>query len=181
MKATCGPQRAVELLRVEHDSVRALIDELTDEEMLRPDTVNGLFADLPSFKDLLAHLTTYEALALKSLHAWQRGERHPVSDVLDALRSPSRSVELHTGGIMARRDHSLAQVLEEWEHFQAAIVEAIAALDEDAWRSPPPWPTREAIDLGGMLEEIIVAPPRPLYRHLPVHVPNSAAYVRSLR
>jgi hypothetical protein len=32
-----------------------------------------------------------------------------------------------------------------------------------------------------MLEEIIVTPPRPLYRHLPVHIPDSSEYIRSLR
>ncbi len=181
MRASVAPQRAVQLLQVEHDSVRALIDELNDAEMLQRDTIIGLVADRPSFKDLLAHLTTYEALALKALRVWQRGERHLVSDIMDSMRSPTRSVELHAGGILARRDHSLAQVLAEWEQFQAAITEAIADLDEDAWRRPPPWPTREAIDLGGMLEEIIVAPPRPLYRHLPVHIPDSAEFIRALR
>ena len=138
-----------------------------------------LFADQHcSFKDLLAHLTVYEALALQALQAWQRGERHPVSDI---MRSPARSLELHYGGISARSDHSLAQVLDEWEQIQAGLVDGIAALSEEEWRSAPHWPTREALDLGGMLEEIIVTPPRPLYRHLPVHVPDSAAYIRSLR
>ena len=180
MKATVTPQRAAQLLQVEHDSVRELIDELDADEMTRPDTVHhGFFADqLCSFKDLLAHLTVYESLALEALQAWQRGERHPVSDI---MRSPARSLELHYGGISARSGHSLAQVLDEWERIQAGLVDAIAAFSEEEWRSPPSWPTREALDLGGMLEEIIVTPPRPLYRHLPVHVPDSAAYIRSLR
>ena len=180
MRATVTPQRAAQLLQVEHDSVRELIDELQPDEMTRPDTVHhGFFADQHcSFKDLLAHLTVYEALALEALQAWQRGERHPVSDI---MRSPARSLELHYDGISARSDHSLAQVLDEWEQIQAGLVEAIAAFSEEEWRSAPSWPTREALDRGGMLEEIIVTPPRPLYRHLPVHVPDSAAYIRSLR
>ena len=70
-------------------------------------------------------------------------------------------------------------MLDEWEQIQAGLVDGIAALSEEEWRSAPSWPTREALDLGGMLEEIIVTPPRPLYRHLPVHVPDSAAYIRS--
>ena len=79
MRATVTPQRAAQLLQVEHDSVRELIDELQPDEMTRPDTVHhGFFADQHcSFKDLLAHLTVYEALALEALQAWQRGERHP--------------------------------------------------------------------------------------------------------
>ena len=180
MKATCGPQRAVELLRVEHKAVRELIEALGEEEMTRPDTIrHGMYADQQlSFKDLLAHLICYEALALEAMAAWQRGERH---EAVDIMRSPQRSHELHYSGIEDRRDHSLAQVLAEWERCHAGLEAAIAALDEEQWHSPPPWPTRAAEDLGGMVEEIIVTPPRPYYRHLPVHVPDSAEYIRSLR
>lgn len=180
MLATVTPQRAAALLREEHDAVRRLIDELDAEEMTRPDTVHhGFYADQHcSFKDLLAHLITYEALSLEALQAWQRGEAHPVNAI---MRSPTRSRELHYGGIEARRGHSLEQVLAEWERCQAALVAAIDALGEEEWRSAPSWPTSEAQDLGGTLQEILVTPPRPLYRHLPVHVPDSAAYIRSLR
>ena len=46
MRATVTPQRAAQLLQVEHDSVRELIDELQPDEMTRPDTVHhGFFAD----------------------------------------------------------------------------------------------------------------------------------------
>lgn len=180
MKATVGPQRAVELLRVEHNAVREIIDELSEEEMTRPDTIRyGMYADQRlSFKDLLAHLICYEALALAAMAAWQRGERH---QAIDVMRSPARSHSLHYSGIADRSEHSLAQVLDEWERCHAGLEDAIAALDEDQWRSPAPWPEGEPLDLGGMVEEIIVTPPRPFYRHLPVHVPDSAEYIRSLR
>ena len=180
MRATVGPQRAAQLLLVEHEAVRALIDELDEEEITRADTIRyGLYADQRcSFKDLLAHLITYEALALEALQAWQRGEGHPVSDI---MRSPTRSRELHYSGIETRSGHNLSQVLAEWERCQAGIVAAIDSLSEAEWRSAPPWSSGDALDLGGMLEEILVAPPRPLYRHLPVHIPDSAAYIRSLR
>ena len=49
------------------------------------------------------------------------------------------------------------------------------------WGSAPAFALNEATDLGGMIEGILVLPPRPMYRHLPVHVPNAAQYIRSLR
>ena len=44
-----------------------------------------------------------------------------------------------------------------------------------------PWADGQDTDLGGMIEGILVLPPRPKYRHLPVHVPDTRAYMRSLR
>ena len=42
-------------------------------------------------------------------------------------------------------------------------------------------PTTTTATWGGMIEGILVLPPRPMYRHLPVHIPDAARYVRSLR
>ena len=42
-------------------------------------------------------------------------------------------------------------------------------------------PSADDSDLGGMIEDILVLPPRPMYRHLPVHIPDAARYIRSLR
>lgn len=180
MRATVGRDVALKNLEAEHAAVRELIEALADAEMTRPDTIEyGLYADQAlSFKDLLAHLITYEAYSLEALDAWKRGEAHWI---IDAMRSPAGSREVHYGGIEARRAHPLPAVLAEWEHTQAALMDAIRALTDAEWRSPAPFPTREPLDLGGMLEIILVAPPRPVYRHLPVHIPDSQAYIRRLR
>jgi hypothetical protein len=180
MRATVDRDTALELLDEEHSAVRALIDELTDEEKTRPDTIEyGLYPDQElSFKDLLAHLICYEAYALEAIDAWRQGEKHWISD---AMRSPARSREVHYEGIECRRPMSLEAVLEEWERTQGNLMAAIRSIGDEAWRSPAPYPTSEPTDLGGMLEAILVAPPRPMYRHLPVHIPDSDTYVRKLR
>ena len=49
------------------------------------------------------------------------------------------------------------------------------------WRSAPSFADADDSDLGGMIEDILVLPPRPMYRHLPVHIPDAARYIRSLR
>lgn len=180
MLATVDPQTALRLLGVEHAAVREVIAVLTDEEMLYPDTIRyGLYPEQKlSFKDLLAHLITYEAYSLECVAEWRQGRKHPILDTL-ATAEGSRSV--HFGGIAARADKSLAAVLDEWEQTQASLEQMFAKFNEEEWRSPAPYPTDEPTDLGGMLEEILVSPPRPMYRHLPVHVPDSQAYIASLR
>lgn len=180
MRASVDPETAVRLLHEEHHAVRKLIDNLTDEEMTRPDTIRyGLYPDQElSFKDLLAHLTTYEAYALEALEAWQNDEKHWISD---AMQSAEGSRNVHYGGIEERRLKSLEEMIEEWDQIQLELVETLADLNENEWRSPAPYPTDEPTDLGGMLEAILVAPPRPMYRHLPVHIPDSDTYVQSLR
>jgi hypothetical protein len=180
MKATASRETTLKQLAIEHDEVRALITALTEDEMTRPDTIEyGLFADQElSFQDLLAHLITYEAYAIETIEAWLRGQKHPV---IDAMLSPSAARRIHYAGIEDRRGRSLAQILQEWETTQANLMVAIERLSDVDWTGPAPFPSATPIDLGGALEIILVAPPRPLYRHLPVHIPNADAYLRKLR
>ena len=180
MLASVDKSTALELLDVEHAAVRALIGELTAEEMTLPDTIRyGLYADQElSFKDLLAHLITYEAYALEALVAWLQGEAHWISD---AMTSPIGGRQVHYGGIAVRRSLTLVEVLDEWQQTVDDLMDAIRKLSDDEWRSPAPYPVDEPTDLGGMLEAILVAPPRPMYRHLPVHIPDAEVYIESLR
>ena len=178
MRASVNPTTAADLLDVEHAAVRALIDELTDAEMTHPDTIRyGLYPDQEcSFKDLLAHLVCYEVFALEALAEWRRGKEHWILDALE-----TRGREIHFAGIEDRRHSTLAEQLAEWERVQNAVTQAIRNISEQEWCGLAPYEDGESTDLGGMLERIIVAPPRPMYRHLPVHIPDSEAYIRSLR
>jgi hypothetical protein len=180
MQASVSREQALELLELEHETVRALIDELSDEEMTRPDTIRyGLYPDQKcSFKDLLAHLITYEKYSLDALAAWQNGDKHPVCD---QIRTAAGGREIHYGGIAERAATPLKGVLDEWEQTQAQLKDSIRALPADAWNEAAPYAANEPTDLGGMLEVILVAPPRPMYRHVPVHIPDSDDYIRSLR
>lgn len=180
MLASVERSEALRLLKVEHESVGSLVNALTEEEMIRPDTIQyGMYADQEvSFKDLLAHLITYEAYALEAIEAWKQGNKHPV---IDRMADYRESVRIHYDGIAVRADMSLQAVLDEWETTRTRLEETFAAMTDKQWREPAPYATHEPTDLGGMLEPILVAPPRPMYRHLPVHIPNADAYIRSLR
>lgn len=178
MRATVSRPIALRELAVEHAAVRALTDALTPEEMLLPDTVEyGLYSDQHlSFKDLLAHLVTYEAMTVAMMAAWARGIKHPG---IEAMRDYRESVRIHYGGIAERRDLPLPQVLDEAETTRTALMQAIRDTSDEAWHAP--FPTEPGLDLGGAVEIILVAPPRPPYRHLPVHVPDCDAYIRKLK
>ncbi|MCY4465739.1 MAG: hypothetical protein OXE46_09410 [Chloroflexi bacterium] len=180
MRATITEKEALRLLRIEHQAVAALISSLRDEEMTRGDTIrHGLYADQRcSFKDLLAHLICYEAFTLAAIDDWQHGRQHWV---IDAVRDPRQSRDMHYGGISERAGLSLDEQLDEYRRVSAALETRIAALSEADWRSEPAFSMPRRINLGGMIESVMVTPPRPMYRHLPVHVPDAADYIRSLR
>ncbi len=180
MRATVERDEALRLLRIEHRSVEALIAELTDEEMTRRDSIrHGLYYDQEcSFKDLLAHLICYEQYALEAIDSWQSGRKHWA---IDALRDPRKSREIHYGGIDERARLSLDEQLAEYRRISAELEGAVAELSDAEWRGSAPYADATGADLGGIIEGIMVMPPRPMYRHLPVHVPDAASYIRSLR
>ena len=180
MRATVERAEALRLLKIEHQAVAALIDELSDEEMSRRDTIrNGLYYDQEcSFKDLLAHLICYEVYTVEAMREWQAGRKHWA---IDAVKDPRRGREIHYGGIAEREHLSLQEQLDEYRQVSTELESAIAGLSEAAWQTAAPYGAGAATDLGGMIEGILVLPPRPMYRHLPVHVPDAKGYIRSLR
>ncbi len=179
MLATIARDAALQQLAIEHAAVRAMIDELSDEEMTRPDTIEyGLYSGQElSFKDLLAHLTTYEVLTLEALESWQRGKKHPA---IDEIRSPPDQYRIHHAGIEDRRHLSLEDMLDQSISTQSTLTAALTQLSDRDWHTSAPFPTPTPLNLGGVIEIILVAPPRPPYRHLPVHIPDTAAYIRKL-
>lgn len=180
MRATVERAEALRLLKIEHQAVEALIAELSEEEMTRGDTIrHGLYYDQEcSFKDLLAHLICYEVYTVEALDEWRAGLKHWA---IDAVNDPRRGREIHYGGIAERARLSLGEQLDEYRQFSGELESAIEALSEADWRMAAPYAEGGATDLGGMIEGILVLPPRPMYRHLPVHVPDARAYIRSLR
>ena len=180
MRATVEREEALRLLRIEHEAVETLIGQLTDEEMTRRDTIqHGMYYDQEcSFKDLLAHLICYEQYTVEAIRDWQNGRQHWA---IAAVKDPRRGREIHYGGINERAHMSLNEQLEEYRRVSAQLETAIAGMSDGDWHAPAPFADGAGTDLGGMIEGIMVLPPRPMYRHLPVHVPDAASYIRNLR
>jgi len=180
MLATISRETALRELAIEHMAVRAMIDELSEEEMTRPNTIEyGLYPNQElSFKDLLAHLTTYEVLTLEAIDLWQRGKKHPA---IDEMQSPPDQYRIHHAGIEDRRHLSLEDMIDQSISTQTTLTATLARLTDRDWHTKAPFQLSDPLNLGGVIEIILVAPPRPPYRHLPVHIPDSAAYIRKLR
>lgn len=180
MRATVEREEALRLLKTEHQAVAALTAELTDEEMTRRDTIqHGMYYDQEcSFKDLLAHLICYEVYTVEAIGEWRKGQKHWA---IEAVQDPRRGREIHYGGIGERAHLSLGEQLDEYRRVSQALEQAISKMSDADWRRAPSFADADEGDLGGMIEGILVLPPRPLYRHLPVHIPDAARYVRSLR
>ncbi len=180
MRATVDREEALRLLKIEYQAVAALIAELTDEEMTRRDTIqHGMYYDQEtSFKDLLAHLICYEVYTVEAIREWRSSRKHWA---IEAVRDPRRGREIHYGGIADRAHLSLEEQLDEYRTVSQALEREIRAMSDADWRSAPSFSSADEGDLGGMIEGILVLPPRPMYRHLPVHIPDAARYIRSLR
>ena len=179
MRATVERNEALRLLQNEHQAVADLMAELTDEEMTRRDTIqHGMYYDQEcSFKDLLAHLICYEVYTVEAISEWRKGRKHWA---IEAVQDARRGREIHYGGIADRAHLSLAEQLDEYRTVSLALEREISAMSDADWRSAPSF-LEEDGDFGGMIEGILVLPPRPMYRHLPVHIPDAAHYIRSLR
>lgn len=180
MLASVDRTEALRLVKIEHAAVQAIIDELTDEEMTRPDTIrHGLYADQQcAFKDLLAHLICYEVYTVEAIDDWNMKAQHWV---IDAMQDPREGQKIHYGGIADRAHLTLQEQLDEYQQVGTQFENKLAELTDAQWREEAFYPANTPTDLGGMIERIIVAPPRPMYRHLPVHVPDVERYIASLR
>lgn len=178
MLATVDRTEALRLLKIEHEAVLELIDTLTEEEMTRPDTIRyGLYSDQRlAFKDLLAHLICYEAYTIEVVNDWKIKAQHWV---IDGIVEEGRKI--HYGGIADRAHLTLAEQVEEVRQVYTTLETTFATLTDAEWRENAFYPTPSPTDLGGIIERIVVAPPRPLYRHLPVHIPDTDAYIAGLR
>lgn len=180
MRATVNRSEALRLLKIEHQSVNTLIRQLNEEEMTRPDTIRyGLYSDQEcSFKNLLAHLVCYEVYTVEAIEDWDIKAQHWI---IDAMQDYRESTRIHYGGIADREQMTLQEQIDEYQQTAKQLECIFANMSDEKWREEAFYPTNEPTDLGGMIERILVAPPRPMYRHLPVHIPNTESYVVGLR
>jgi hypothetical protein len=181
MLATLDRHAALETLADEHFAVRAFLNALSDEEQARPNTIRlGLYPEQQmSIKDLMAHLITWELIALDNLAEWQRGEKPSMTDPARSTYEAGRQINFE--GIAKRYALTPAEVRDELYATQDRLRTAIESLSDTAWTETAPYPTDDEIDLGGLLEEILTAPGKPRFAHFSVHVPDAAQFLATLR
>lgn len=110
-------------LRKSHEDFLQAIEGLTEEEMNEPG-VNGDW----SVKDILSHLTRWEAELVKLL--WQTSQGITPSGL--AISATSEEVdELNARWVQEDRERSLSQVLEDLHGVRKQTIRRVEALSEE--------------------------------------------------
>jgi Protein of unknown function (DUF1706) len=170
-------QRALAELNDGALRIRLLLDPIPDEALAGPGTVAG---GQWSVKDLVGHLATWEALALRTLQEWRAGETPwveqpegvfsaPATGKVDAFNA--RSIEEH-------RAHSMWTVRRWADRTHADLVAAIRDLADVEWMAKATYPTPNGRrrHLASLLGSILGAKSGP-FRHAFDHIPELERFV----
>jgi hypothetical protein len=169
-----GRQEAVDVLQEGHTSIMALADRLSDVDFARPATIGG--GDW-SAQDLVAHLTTWEEMALEALEQWRQGMKPTVETEVFGTEGGVDDVNAKT--VEAKRAHSAEQIREASVGVQETLVQQIGDMSDEEWNGRAPYQTERRRHLFELLGSILGAPKRP-FGHAFAHVEDLRAYVESL-
>ncbi len=143
---------------------------LTTVQLEQPGTIGG--GDW-SARDLLGHLTSWEAHALDALEAWPEGRTAPV---LRDLRTIGLTA-INARTAEADRRRSTAEVIARSDEIHRRLVESVLALGEAAWSEPPTHRSRRSTS--AILGSILGGPGGP-FRHAWAHLPDLERYSTSV-
>ena len=107
-------------LHGEYERFQAGLRCLTDEQMVRPQTIRDW-----SVKDLLAHIIAHEQRALQELSMALRGERMVIDHAaVDAFND---------GAVVASRPYPIEEVRRAWKRSFEAVITAVGGLPESCF------------------------------------------------
>lgn len=165
--------QAIELLEDGHLRVAELVARLGADDLVRRGTIGG---GEWSAKDLVAHLSSWEEIALRTLEDWRRGVRPWIESVFQEDGAVDRLNEENALAWLAAPGDA---VLERFESSHRELTEAIAGLSDDEWTSAATYRTEgEARTLGRLLGGVLGAPDRP-FGHAYAHLQELETYVGS--
>jgi hypothetical protein len=166
-------EQAVEILRDAHGRVTALVARIGEDDLGRRGTIGG---GEWSAKDLVAHLSSWEEIALRSLEDWRRGVRPWIESVYEDDGAVDR---LNAENVLAWLAAPATVVLERFERSHLEITEAIAGTSDGEWTTAASHPTEdETRTLGRLLGGVLGAPDRP-FGHAYAHLKDLETYVES--
>jgi len=170
MRSMPPRDEAVRTLREGHGAVYERLAKLSEDELGRQGAIGAWSAG-----DLIGHLAFWEELALDAIGAW-REERMPR---VEEIFSRSGVDEANAEDLARKRERPPDEVRRAAEETHRELLERLAALSEDDWRSEPPYETEEPRPLGVRLGGILGAPEQP-FGHAFAHLPDLDAYLSSL-
>lgn len=157
---------ALDIIRASRSRLDQLIAPLTDDDVGTPATLGG---GSWSIKDLIGHLTSWEARALRWLES---------SDAMDQRSYPSTD-EFNAAEVQRRADWSLRSVRAEAAAIHQRLIDSIDRFDDDAWLAVVPVPGREPVTRGAVVGRILAGDEHGLFAHDLAHLNDVEAYVRS--
>ena len=174
-------QEAISILEEGNARLHELLDGVSEEHLSREASIGG---GEWSAKDLIAHLATWEELALRSLAEWRRGEVPWVeSDDGPFRRSGTERVDAFNARAVAEnRGLSLEEVRRNSEETHQRLVAEITALSDEEWSAKAFYSTEggRRNRLVTLLGAILGAPKGP-FAHAFAHIPDAEAFVSSVQ
>jgi len=169
MLAVTTREQALGILQGEHTALRDLADGLDREAFVRPATIGG--GDW-SAKDLLAHVTTWEEIALRTIEEWRSGEKPWIE------ATPKNADDINAETVVQKAKMSADDVRAEFERVHAELVGKIRDFTDDEWATESFWEAERATTFGAVLGAVLAAPRRP-FAHVSAHLADLEAYVAS--
>jgi len=165
---------AIQTLDEGREQVDVLFGRLSDDQASRPSTIGG--GDW-SAKDLVAHLETWEAIALQTIGEWRDGVVPSIeetfakgADGVDALNAERYDAKLAL---------TPSEVATQAGETHRALLDEIRHMDDEEWASKAFYETERRTRLGQLLAGVLGAPKRP-FGHAFAHLPDLQAYVESI-
>jgi len=118
------PPSKHELLEVINQSwaeLNEIIDNLSEEQLLQPEAMDDW-----SFKDIMAHITAWEWLAMDRIHAAQTGESLKYPEI----KSDDFANVFNADTFEKNKDRPLSEVVDDFHKAHAGFLAQIEALDE---------------------------------------------------
>jgi hypothetical protein len=177
--AALSRQEALTILEDGHERLLAQFDRLSDDDAVRPGTIGG---GEWSAKDLIGHIATWEALALRSLIEWRSGEMPWVERADGPFSAPTTGKvdAFNAKTVSEKAGAALGEIRADAQKTHRDLIEAIESLSDREWAAKAfyPTPNGRRRKLGTLLGSVLGAPQGP-FAHALAHLPDLAAHVRS--
>jgi hypothetical protein len=162
-------EQALAILAEGQAALSDLADGLDDDAFARPAAIAG--GDW-SAKDLIAHVTTWEEIALRTIAEWRRGEEPWIES------TPKDTNQINAETVARKAPMTSEEVRVEARRVHEELRERIRGITDEEWDAEAFWKTERRRTFGGLVGAVLAAPRRP-FGHAFAHLADLQAYASS--
>lgn len=163
-----NPSEAVDVLESGHETLMALVAELSPERGSEPRALGG--GDW-SVKDLIGHVETWEQVALDSLEDFRSGAPARIGQIVTGRESLDT---FNLGEVRRKAESQWTDALHSYQETHRRLVGELRAMSDEEWNAPIP--DRPEGSLGDGLGSNTGAPGKP-FGHVFAHLDDLKAFV----